>query len=146
MRQVKRIYYITQGIIAIIYNLMEYNLLKEWITMLHTQNYYNIVNQLSVQLSSAAQSCLTLCDPMPCSTPGFPVHHQLPEPAQTHVHWVNNATQPFHPLLSRSSPALNFSQHLNLFKWVRSNNRKGTQPHPSTEINYISFKKDIEEL
>ena len=53
-------------------------------------------------LSSVAQSCLTLCDPMDCSTPGFPVHHQLPELAQTHVHQVGDAIQPSHPL---SSPA-----------------------------------------
>ena len=50
------------------------------------------------QFSSVTQSCLTLCDPMDYSMPGFPVHHQLPEPAQTHVHWVGDATQPFHPL------------------------------------------------
>ena len=57
----------------------------------------------SVQFSSVAQSCLTLCDPMECSTPGFPVHHQLPEPAQTHVHRVGDTIQPSHPL---SSPSL----------------------------------------
>ena len=51
----------------------------------------------SVQFSSVAQSCLTLCDPMECSTPGFPVHHQLPEPAQTHVHRVGDTIQPSHP-------------------------------------------------
>ena len=54
----------------------------------------------SVQFSSIAQSCLTLCDPMDCSTPGLPVHHQLPEFTQTHVHWVGDAIQPSHPLLS----------------------------------------------
>ena len=53
----------------------------------------------SVQFSSATQSCQTLCDPMDCSTPGFPVHHQLPELAQTHIHRVSNAIQPSHPLL-----------------------------------------------
>ena len=56
------------------------------------------------QFSSVAQSCLTLCDPMDCSTPGFPVHHQLPELTQTHVHRVCEATQPSHPLLSPSPP------------------------------------------
>ena len=53
-----------------------------------------------VQFSSVAQSCLTLCDPMNCSTPGFPIHHQLPEFTQTHVHGVGDATQPSHPLSS----------------------------------------------
>ena len=61
----------------------------------------------SVQFNSVAQSCLTLCDPMDCSTPGFLVHHQLPELAQTHVHRVSDAIQPSHPLLSPSPPALN---------------------------------------
>ena len=70
-----------------------------------------------VQFSSVAQSCLTLCDPMDCSTPGFPVHHQLPELAQAHVHGVGNAIQPSHPLSSPSPPAFNLSQHQGLFKW-----------------------------
>ena len=60
-------------------------------------------------------SCLTLCDPMDCSTPGFPVHHQLPELDQTHVHPVGDAIQQFHPLLSPSSPAFNLSQDQGLF-------------------------------
>ena len=57
---------------------------------------------------------------MECSTPGFPVHHQLPELAQTHVHWVSDAIQPSHPLLFPSAPAFNLSQHQGLFKWVSS--------------------------
>ena len=61
----------------------------------------------SVQFSSAAQSCLTLCDPMNRSTAGLPVHHQLPEFTQTHVHRVRDAIQPFHPLSSPSPPAPN---------------------------------------
>ena len=61
--------------------------------------------------SSVTQSCPTLCDPMDCSTPGLPLHHQLPEFTQTHVHWVGNAVQPSHPLSSSSPPAFNFSQH-----------------------------------
>ena len=65
----------------------------------------------SVQFSSVAQSCLTLCDPMNCSTPGIPVHHQLPEFIQTHAHQVRDAIQPSHPLPSPSSPAPNPSQH-----------------------------------
>ena len=59
---------------------------------------------LIIQFSSVAQSCPTLCDPMNHSTPGLPVHHQLPEFTQTHVHWVGDAIQPFHPLLSPSPP------------------------------------------
>ena len=65
----------------------------------------------SVQFSSVAQSCPTLCDPMNCSMPGLPVHHQLPEFTQTHVHRVCDAIQPSHPLLSPSPPAPNPSQH-----------------------------------
>ena len=61
-----------------------------------------------------------LCDPMDCSTSGLPVHHQLPEFTQTHVHWVGDAIQPSHPLSSPSSPSFNFSQHQGLFKWVSS--------------------------
>ena len=68
---------------------------------------------------SVAQSRLSLCDPMDCSTPGFPVLHHLPELAQTHVHWVGDAIQPSHPLLS-PSPAFNLSQHQDLFWWVGS--------------------------
>ena len=75
---------------------------------------------LIIQFSSVAQSCLTFCDPMDCSTPGLPVHHQLLESTQTHVHWVGDAIQPSHPLLSPSLPALNLSQHQGLFKWVTS--------------------------
>ena len=63
------------------------------------------------QFSSVAQSCLTLCDPVDCSTPGVPVHHQLPELAQTHVHQLSDAIQPSRPLLSPSRPAFNLSQH-----------------------------------
>ena len=70
-----------------------------------------IVNICSLNISSVAQSCLTLCDPMNCSTPGLPVHHQLPEFTQTHVHRVGDAIQPSHPLLSPSPPAPNPSQH-----------------------------------
>ena len=73
-----------------------------------------------LKFSSVAQLCLTLCDPLDCSTPGFPVHHQLPELAQTHVHWVSDAIQPSHSLLSPSPPAFNLSQHQCLFQWVSS--------------------------
>ena len=72
------------------------------------------------QFSSVAQSCPTLCDPMNRSTPGLPVHHQLPEFTQTHVHQVSDAIQPSHPLSSLSPPAPNPSQHQSLFQWVNS--------------------------
>ena len=74
----------------------------------------------SVQLSSVAQSCPTLCYPMNRSTSGLPIHHQLPEFTQTHVHQVSDAIQPSHPLSSPSSPAPNPSQHQGLFQWVNS--------------------------
>ena len=72
------------------------------------------------QFSSVAQSCLTLCNPMNRSTPGLPVHHQLPEFTQTHVHRISDDIQPSHPLSSPSPPAPNPSQHQSLFQWVNS--------------------------
>ena len=72
----------------------------------------------SVQFSPSVTS--DFCDPMECSAPGFPVHHQLPELAQTHVHHVSDAIQPSHPLSSPSPPAFNLSQHQGLSKWVSS--------------------------
>ena len=88
-------------------------------------NFHHIISIVaawfsSVQFSSVTQSCPTLCNPMNCSMPGLPVHHQLPEFAQTHVHWVGDVIQPSHPLPSPSPPALNLSQHQGLFKWVSS--------------------------
>ena len=75
---------------------------------------------LKHQFSSVAQLCPTLCDPMDCSTSGLPVHHQLPELTQTHVHWVSDAIQPSHSVSSPSPPAFNLSQHQGLFQWVSS--------------------------
>ena len=72
-----------------------------------------------IQFSSVAQLCLTLCDPMDCSTPGFPVHHQLPELTQNHVRQVGDAIQPSHPLLSPFLPAFSLSQHQNLCVCIR---------------------------
>ena len=86
------------------------------------QNFY--VSRLScfwnIQFSSVTQSCLTICNPMNHSTPGLPVHHQLPEFTQIHVHRVSDAIQPSHPLSSPSSPAPNPSQHQSLFQWINS--------------------------
>ena len=73
-----------------------------------------------IQFSPVAQSCPTLCDPMDCSMPGLPVHHQHLEFTQTHVHWVGVPIQPSHLLSFPSPPALNLSQHKGLFKWVSS--------------------------
>ena len=72
----------------------------------------------SVQFSSATQSCPTLCDPVNCSMPGLPVHHQLLESTQTHVHRVGDAIQPSHPLSSPSPLTFSISQHQGLFKWL----------------------------
>ena len=76
----------------------------------------SLPTELSVQFSSVTQSCLTLCDPMDCTIPGFPVHHQLLELTQTHVHRVSNDIQSSHPLWSPSPPAFNLSQHQGLFQ------------------------------
>ena len=103
----------------------------------------------SDQIRSVAQSCPTLCDPMNCSTPGLPVHHQLLEFTQTHVHWVSDAIQPSHPLSSPSPLVPNPSQHQSLFQWVNSSH--GWPKYwsfsfsiiPSKEIpGLISFRMD----
>ena len=90
---------------------------------LHWENIFSfcsLVKLTSVQFSSVAQSCRTLCDPMNRSIPGLPVHHQLLEFTQTHVHQVGDVIQPSYPLLSPSPPAHNPSQHQGLFQWVNS--------------------------
>ena len=88
---------------------------NKWI-LYKMENYkhQNMFKKCSVQFSSVAQSIL--CDPMNRSTPGFPVHHQLPEFTQTHIHWVGDAIQPSHPLSSPFPPAPNLSQHQSLFQ------------------------------
>ena len=103
----------------------------------------------SVQFSSVAQSCPTLCDPMNHSTPVLPVQHQLPESTQAHVHWVGDAIQPPHPLSSRSLLALNLS-HIRVFAnesalhirwpkyWTFSFNISPSNEHPAL----ISFRMD----
>ena len=97
----------------------------------------------SVQFSLVAQSCLTLCDPMNCSTPGLPVHHQLLE--FTHVHWVGDAIQPSHPLSSPSPPALNLSQHQGLLKWVSSSQQmaKILKFHPQRQSFQLTPRTDF---
>ena len=76
-----------------------------------------------IQFSSVTQSGLTICNPMDCSMPGLPVHHQLLEFVQTCAHWVSDAIQPSHPLSSPSPPAFNISQHWGLFQWVSSSHQ-----------------------
>ena len=98
---------------------------------------------ISVQFSSVPQSCPTLCDPMNRSTPGLPVHHQLSESTQTHVHRVSDAIQPSHPLSSPSSFAFNLSQHQGLHirwpkYWSFSFNISPSNGHPGL----ISFRMD----
>ena len=106
-------------------------------------------SHFSVQFSSVAQLCPTLCDPMSCSMTGLPVHHKLPESAQTHAHQVGDAIQPSHPLLSPSPPALKLSQHQGLFVksalrirwpncWSFSFNIRPFSEHPGL----ISFRMD----
>ena len=85
---------------------------------------------------SVAQSCLTLCGPMDCSTPGFPVLHYLLESAQNQVHWVGNAIQSSYPLLSPSPPVLNLSQHQGLFQWISSSH----QVAKVLELQHQSFQ------
>ena len=97
----------------------------------------------SVQFISVAQSCPTLCDPMDCSTPGFPVLHHL-EHGQTCVHQVSDAIQPSHPLWSSSPPAFNLSQHQGLFRWVRSSYQvtKVLELHFQNQSFQLIFRTD----
>ena len=83
--------------------------------------------EVIIQFSSVAQSCPTVWDPMDCSMLGLPVHHQLPDFTQTHVHWVSDAIQPSHPLLSPSPPTFILSQNQGLFKWVPWTARRSNQ-------------------
>ena len=91
----------------------------------------------SVQFSSVTQLCPTLCDPVNCGTPGFPVHHQLQGFTQTHVHRVSDAIQPSHPLSSPSPPAPNPSQHQSLFQWVNSSHEVITKYWVEFPVLYI---------
>ena len=117
------------------------------------RNVQDICKEKNIQFSSITQSCLTLCDPMNRSTPGIPIHHQLPEFTQTHVHRVRDAIQPSHPWSSPSSPALNPSQHQSLFHestlrmrwpkyWSFSFSIIPSKEHPGL----ISFRMDWTDL
>ena len=103
--------------------------------------------------SSVTQWCLNVCDPMDCSTPCFPVHHQLPEPAQTHVHCVSDAIQPSHPLLSPSASAFNLSQHEGLFsesvlhiRWPKDWSVSFSISPSNEHSGLISFRMDCLDL
>ena len=128
------------------------------ITVLHMEFYSMLCGSLNgrgvrgrMLFSHSFVSCLTFCDPVDCSMPGFYVLHYLPEVAQTHVHRVSDAIQPSHPLLSPSPPALNLSQHKCLFHWVGSLHQviKVLELHFNPSNKYsglISFRIDWFEL
>ena len=107
---------------GIINKLKRIDTLEDWLIANIKRIWINTNNGIG-GISSVAQSCPTLCDPMNHSMPGLPVHHQLPESTETHVHWVGDANQPSHPLSSLSPPALNLSQHQGLFQWVSSSHQ-----------------------
>ena len=83
----------------------------KWVFMTHLEERKTSAGRVMTSVSPVAQSCPTLCDPMDCSMPAFPVHNQLPELTQTNVHWVGDVFQSSHPLSSPSPPAFNLSQH-----------------------------------
>ena len=103
--------------------------------------HLTLVRISSVQFSSVTQSCPTLGDPMNYSTPGLPVHYQLPEFTQTHVHRVSDTIQLSHPLSSSSPPAPNPSQHQSLFQWVNSSHEVAKVPQRSFSFSIIPSKE-----
>ena len=105
---------------VILFFLMELSL-RDWYSSLLSLSFSCSLSRFLFQFSSVAQSCLTLCNPMDCSTPGLPVHHQLPE--FTHVHWVNDSIQSSQPMSSPSSPTISLSQHQGLLEWVSSSHQ-----------------------
>jgi len=118
------------------------------LSVFKTQHLYVTV-LIGHQFSSVSQSGPTLCNPMNLSTPGLPIHHQLLEFTQMHVHWVDNAIQPSHPLSLTSPPAPHLSQHQSLFQWVNSLHEVAKvwsfsfSITPSKEIpGLISFRMD----
>ena len=104
--------------------------------------YHSLLRNFSfsVQFSSVAQSCPTLCDTMNCSTPSLSVHHQLPESTQTHVHWVDDAIQPSHPL-SPPSPALNLSQHQSFpISWLFASGGQSIETSASASVLPVNIQ------
>ena len=107
----------TDATVGVLASIKSHSFQRDTVTSLLKTNIFAIYQRSwSVQFSSVSQSCLTLCNPMYCSMPGLPVHHQLPELTQTHVHPVGDAIQPSHPLSSPSPLAFNLSQHQGLFQ------------------------------
>ena len=107
-------------------------ILIKWQFKIKWSGWLNIL-WISPQFGPVAQLCLTLCNPMDCSMPGLPVHHQLPEFTQTHVYWVSDVIQPSHSLSSPSPPAFNLSQHQGLFQWAGS-------PHQMAKVLEFQFQ------
>ena len=102
-------------------NYDEFEILNHWATSPELANWQQAELESAPHQFSSVQSLS--CDPMNLSTPGLPIHHQLPESTKTHVHWVDDAIQPSHPLSSTFPPALNLSQHQDLFQWVSSSHQ-----------------------
>ena len=113
---IKSISFDVPNVIVSLLSQFPFSILEGILTSIIVKQKYKEHKIVSVQFSSVAQSCPTLCDPMNRSTPGLPVHHQLLEFTQTHVHRISDAIQPSHPLLSSSPPAPNPSQHQSLFQ------------------------------
>ena len=117
-----------------------------WCYLISWRTICNMYSRFS--FSSVSQSCLIHCNPMDCSMPGFPVHHQYPERAQTHVHWVGDAIQPSHPLSFPSPPAFNLSQNQGLCQGVSSSHQVARVlefllQHPSFQYSgLVSFRID----
>ena len=108
------------------------------------KQWYIYTMEYSVQFSLVAQSCPTLCDPMNRSMPGLPVHHQLSEFTQTHVHLVGDAIQPSHPLSSPSPPVPNSSQHQGLFQWVNSYSAIKKNTFESVLMRWMKLEPNIQ--
>ena len=117
------------------------SLMKQMKNLLKIRDGWYSETDSSVQ----SLSCVWLCDTMDCSMPGFPIHHQLPELTQTHVHGVGDAIQPSHALLSPSPPTFNLSQHQGLFKWVSSSHQvvKVLEFHLQHQFFQWIFKTDF---
>ena len=112
-------FYFSLKISVFISCILKFSYLMNW--PFYQYDWFSISGK--IQFSSVTQSCPTLCDPMDCSMPSFPVHHQLPELTQTHVHQVSGVIQPCHPPLSPSPPTFNFYQHNGLFQLVSSSHQ-----------------------
>ena len=124
MFKVEQSYFLIHLEIVLNYYLVFFSIL--WILKCARSHIIEKGIYLVHQFSSVPQLCPTVCDPMDCSTPGLLVHHQLLGFTQSHVHWVGDAIQPSHPLLSPSPPTFSLSQHQSLFQWVSSSHQVAT--------------------